>query len=194
VDEASLRAVMAGLAPHLGGLTPNGCRPIANARREPGFDLTFKAPKSVSVLYAVSDDPRVQGAFIDAGETAIDAAMIWLEQVAVRVRRGSNNQPWKLAAEARGESVAHAKMREYVGTARRWLLGGCRLDLGSSPAPPWWRGPLEAQPWRHRVCAWRDTSLSWRRQRASTRDPMKRGVGVVLADPVQSVATIKTSA
>lgn len=87
VDGASLRAVMAGLAPGCGGLTPNGTRPIASARRVPGFDLTFKAPKSVSVLYAVSDDPRVQGAIIDAGETAIDAVVTWLEQEAIRVRR-----------------------------------------------------------------------------------------------------------
>ena len=65
----------------------------------PGFDLTFKAPKSASVLYAVSDDPRVQGAVIDAGEAAMRAAVGWLEREAIQVRRGSHNQAW-LAAHA----------------------------------------------------------------------------------------------
>ena len=54
----------------------------------------------------------------------LDAVVTWLEQEAIRVRRGSNNQPWKLAAEARGESTAHAEMRELptgglVGAAFR---------------------------------------------------------------------------
>lgn len=86
-----LRAVLAGLRPGTGGLTPNGETLRANPRRVPGFDLTFKAPKSASVLYAVSDDPRVQGAVLDAGEVAMRAAIGWLEEHAVRVRRGNHN-------------------------------------------------------------------------------------------------------
>jgi conjugative relaxase-like TrwC/TraI family protein len=65
----------------------------------PGFDLTFKTPKSASVLYAVSDDPRVQGAVIEAGEAAMRAALGWLERETIWVRRGSYNQAW-LAAHA----------------------------------------------------------------------------------------------
>ena len=99
VDADDLRAVLAGLRPGTGGLSPNGDRPRVHPRRVPGFDLTFKAPKSASVLYAVSDDPRVQGAVIEAGETAMRAAIGWLEREAVRVRRGSHNQAW-LAAHA----------------------------------------------------------------------------------------------
>jgi conjugative relaxase-like TrwC/TraI family protein len=94
VDPAALRAVLAGLAPGSGGLTPNGEPLRAHPRRVPGFDLTFKVPKSVSVLYAVSDDPRVQGAIIDAGETAVAETLRWLEREAVRVQRGSHNQAW----------------------------------------------------------------------------------------------------
>lgn len=56
-----LRAVLAGLTPGSGGLTPDGGTVRACARRVPGFDLIFKVPKSVSVLYAVSDDPQVEG-------------------------------------------------------------------------------------------------------------------------------------
>lgn len=63
------------MAPGTGGLTPNGETIRPHPRRVPGFDLTFKAPKSVSVLYAVTDDPRVQGAIIDAGVLELDAVI-----------------------------------------------------------------------------------------------------------------------
>ena len=94
VSAEDLQAVLAGIAPGTGGLSPNGTAPAAHKRRVPGFDLTFKAPKSASVLYAVSDDPRVQGAIIDAGEHAMRAAIGWLEREAIRVQRGSHNQAW----------------------------------------------------------------------------------------------------
>lgn len=92
-----LRAVLAGLAPGNGGLTPNGTTPVPHPRRAPGFDLTFKAPKSASVLYAVSDDPRVQAAIVEAGEAATRAALGWLEREVVRVRRGSHDKAWLAA-------------------------------------------------------------------------------------------------
>ena len=86
-----LRAVLAGIAPGTGGLTPDGETIRTHPRRVPGFDLTFKAPKSVSVLYAVSDDPRVQGAIVEAGDAAVRSALGWLEREAVHVRRGNGN-------------------------------------------------------------------------------------------------------
>jgi conjugative relaxase-like TrwC/TraI family protein len=97
VDPDDLRAVLAGMRPGTGGLTPNGDRPRPHPRRVPGFDLTFKAPKSASVLYAVSDDPRVQGAVVDAGEQAMRAAVGWLEEHTIRVRRGNHDAAWRAA-------------------------------------------------------------------------------------------------
>jgi conjugative relaxase-like TrwC/TraI family protein len=114
VDADDLRAVLAGLAPGNGGLTPNGDRLSAHPRRVPGFDLTFKAPKSASVLYAVSDDPRVQGAVIEAGETAMRSAIGWLEREAIRVRRGSHNQAW-LAAHGGEPGVRQPTQLESSG-------------------------------------------------------------------------------
>ena len=61
VDPDDLRAVLAGIAPGTGGLTPNGETPRPHPRRVPGFDLTFKAPKSVSVLYARQRRPTSAG-------------------------------------------------------------------------------------------------------------------------------------
>jgi len=88
-----LRAVLAGLAPGT-GLTPNGdqIRPYKN--RVPGFDLTFSAPKSVSVLYALSD-PLVRAQVTEATDVAVAEAMSWLEREACFVRRGSNTHPTK---------------------------------------------------------------------------------------------------
>jgi conjugative relaxase-like TrwC/TraI family protein len=94
VVPSDLQAVLAGLRPGAGGLSPNDDRHRSHPRRVPGFDLTFKAPKSASVLYAVSDDPRVQGATIEAGEAAMRAAIGWIEREAIRVRRGSHNRAW----------------------------------------------------------------------------------------------------
>ncbi|MGH9228316.1 MAG: MobF family relaxase [Acidimicrobiales bacterium] len=103
-----LRAVLAGLAPGSGGLTPDGGTVRTHVRRVPGFDLTFKVPKSVSVLYAVTDDPRVQGAVIDAGESAVRATVAWLEREAIRVRRGSGDAAYLDDLAARDPAAADA--------------------------------------------------------------------------------------
>ncbi|MEX2290533.1 MAG: MobF family relaxase, partial [Mycobacteriales bacterium] len=111
-----LRAVLAGMAPGSGGLTPNGETIRAHPRRVPGFDLTFKTPKSVSVLYAVSDDPRVQGAIIDAGETAVREALGWLEREAIHVRRGTGNEAFLDDLAARDpHAAAAARLRALPG-------------------------------------------------------------------------------
>ena len=117
VSAEALRAVMAGLAPGM-TVNPNGEQVRANARRVPGFDLTFKIPKSASVLYAVSDDPRVQGAVIEAGNAAVEQALGWLDREAVRVRRGTNNRPWLEAkrAELGDEAVAALQARQIRTT------------------------------------------------------------------------------
>jgi conjugative relaxase-like TrwC/TraI family protein len=112
VDPDDLRAVLAGLAPGSGGLTPNGETLRPHPRRVPGFDLTFKAPKSLSVLYAVTDDPRVQAAIIEAGEAALSDALSWLEREAINVRRGTANQAFLNDLAGRDpEAAAAARIR-----------------------------------------------------------------------------------
>jgi conjugative relaxase-like TrwC/TraI family protein len=103
-----LRAVLAGMAPGSGGLTPDGSMLRTHVRRVPGFDLTFKAPKSVSVLYAVTDDPRVQGAIIEAGDTAVRATVSWIEREAISVRRGSGDVAYLNDLAARDPVAAEA--------------------------------------------------------------------------------------
>jgi conjugative relaxase-like TrwC/TraI family protein len=112
VDGDDLRALLGGMAPGSGGLSPNGEEIKPHPRRVPGFDLTWKAPKSLSVLYAVSDDPRVQGAIIDACEAALRSTLAWLERDVIRVRRGTGNQRWLSDLAARDPAAAEeAKIR-----------------------------------------------------------------------------------
>jgi conjugative relaxase-like TrwC/TraI family protein len=104
VDSSDLQAVLAGLAPGT-GLTPNGDQLRPFTGRVPGFDLTFAAPKSVSVLYALGD-PLVRSHVIEAADRAVDEAVAWLEREACFVRRGSNNR-----ASARGDSAGFGTRR-----------------------------------------------------------------------------------
>ncbi len=61
------------------------------------FDLTFSAPKSLSVLFAAGDD-RLAGALVAAHEEAVNAALGYLEREACRVRRGHNGTSAQRAA------------------------------------------------------------------------------------------------
>ena len=53
----------------------------------PGFDLTFSAPKSVSLTWALGS-PETQAAVLDAHRRSIDAALGYLEHEACWARRG----------------------------------------------------------------------------------------------------------
>jgi conjugative relaxase-like TrwC/TraI family protein len=83
LDEEGFMALMEGRDPGTGELL----RRVGGRSKVAAFDLTFSAPKSVSVLFAVGD--RVMaGALVDAHETAVGAALGYLEREACRVRRG----------------------------------------------------------------------------------------------------------
>ena len=55
------------------------------------FDLTFSAPKSLSVLFAVSPE-QVSGRLVACHEEAVGAALGYLEEEAVMVRRGKGGE------------------------------------------------------------------------------------------------------
>lgn len=81
VDGDDLRAVLAGVAPSGGALARPG-------RRTPGFDLTFSAPKSVSILNALGD-ATVAAAVLAGHDEAVRQAMGYLERHACFTRRGA---------------------------------------------------------------------------------------------------------
>lgn len=83
VEAEGLRAVLAGADPASG-------RALAAhpARRVPGFDLTFRAPKSVSLLWGLGD--REAAAEVAAShDAAVDAALGYLERATCFTRRGA---------------------------------------------------------------------------------------------------------
>jgi conjugative relaxase-like TrwC/TraI family protein len=55
------------------------------------FDLTFSAPKSLSVLFAIASE-KVSGELTACHEEAVRAALLYLEEQAVFVRRGKGGQ------------------------------------------------------------------------------------------------------
>jgi conjugative relaxase-like TrwC/TraI family protein len=61
-------------------------------RRTPGFDVTFSAPKSVSVLWATADKETAT-AIRDAHERSVEAALAYLEREAAFSRAGVERVP-----------------------------------------------------------------------------------------------------
>ncbi len=102
VDGATLRALMDGIDPNSGERLAG--RP--GMPRRPGWDLTFSAPKSVSILYGLGG-PAVAEAVAAAHESAIDEALSWLETHATVSRRRFGGE----VVRVRGEGLVVAGFR-----------------------------------------------------------------------------------
>ncbi len=76
------------LAAILEGRRPGSAQQLAGRRRVmvSSFDLTFSAPKSVSVLFALADQ-EVAGRVVTSHHRAVEAALGYVEDHAVAVRR-----------------------------------------------------------------------------------------------------------
>ena len=75
----------------LWGRSPDGRRDLVqnagDAHRQTAWDLTFSAPKSVSVLWALGSDD-VRGKIETAHRQAVEAALSFLEETTGLTRRG----------------------------------------------------------------------------------------------------------
>ena len=83
VDDDGFMALMDGRHPGTG----ERLKRVGGRSKVAAFDLTLSAPKSVSVLFAIGE-AGLAGALVDAHESAVDAALGYLEREARRVRRG----------------------------------------------------------------------------------------------------------
>ena len=83
VDDDGFMALMDGRDPATG----ERLKRVGGRSRVAAFDLTFSAPKSVSVLFAIGER-TLASALVEAHESAVDAALGYLEREACRVRRG----------------------------------------------------------------------------------------------------------
>jgi Ti-type conjugative transfer relaxase TraA len=89
VGAEELRTLLAGFSPQ--DRTSLGFKRPALSSRVAGFDLTFSAPKSVSLLYGLST-PEHSAAVRDAHDQAVAEALTYLERHALSARRGAGGE------------------------------------------------------------------------------------------------------
>ena len=118
VDDDGFMKLMDGRDPGTG----ERLKRVGGRSKVAAFDLTFSAPKSVSVLFAISE-PALTGALVDAHESAVDAALGYLEREACRVRRGRGGVRREVGGGVRGGGVSpsHESRR---GPAASYTRGG----------------------------------------------------------------------
>lgn len=90
VSREHLVALLAGHDPASGEPLVHGRASRSDAARLPGYDVTLRAPKSVSLLWALTTDDAVRSQVQDAHDAAVQATLKHLEHVAAEARRGRN--------------------------------------------------------------------------------------------------------
>ncbi len=107
VDRDGFFALMEGRDPRSGVVL----RPPHGRTRVAAFDLTFSAPKSVSVLYAMGEDV-VARALSEAHDRAVAEALAYVEREACITRRGKNG-----VRRVRGDGFVAAAYRHRLSRA-----------------------------------------------------------------------------
>jgi conjugative relaxase-like TrwC/TraI family protein len=107
VERGQLHAVLSGHDPH----TDASLLRLLRKDRVPGFDVTFSAPKSVSVLWAVADE-RTARLIRGAHERSVEAALGFLEREAAFTRLGTDGH-----TAARGSGFVAAAFRHRMSRA-----------------------------------------------------------------------------
>ncbi len=95
----------------------------------PGWDLTFRAPKSVAVLWALGDE-RVAGQVVAAHDAAVARAVAYMEETAAWTRTGRNG-----VNRVPGDGFVAAGFRHRTSRDRDPLLHTHVLVANSVRAP-----------------------------------------------------------
>jgi conjugative relaxase-like TrwC/TraI family protein len=174
-----LRVVLAGREP--GGdqlaAAPPG-RP-----RVPGYDLTFSAPKSISLLHALGE-PAVQSEVLAAHEEAVAAALGYLERHAAFLRRGAGGRE-RVAAEG----LVAAGFRHRLSRAQDPALHTHVLVANLARAPDGRAGALDGRAlYRHAATAGYLYQAELRHQLTRRLEvawqPVRRGAAEIEGFPV----------
>src|SRR5215207_6393262 len=107
VERDQLHAVLAGRDPRTGAALLR----LLRRDRVPGFDVTFSAPKSVSVLWATADEQTAR-LIRDAHDRSVSAALGFLEREAAFTRIGTDGH-----TAARGSGFIAAAFRHRMSRA-----------------------------------------------------------------------------
>jgi conjugative relaxase-like TrwC/TraI family protein len=86
IEPDQLTAMLTGNNPATG--EPLGLRPVPDPGPVPGFDLTFSAPKSVSLTWALGG-PQAAAEVAAAHHQSVEAALDYMQQHACWTRRGA---------------------------------------------------------------------------------------------------------
>lgn len=87
IDPEHLRSLFRGFSPHDDKPLTQRQQHSGKATHRPGWDLTFSAPKSVSVIWSQAS-PEVREKIQKAHFVAVKAALSYVESVAGKTRRG----------------------------------------------------------------------------------------------------------
>ena len=82
VDPDTFRAILEGKVPDGSGTELGKRGPDGEITHRPGRDLTFSAPKSVSIAALIGGDARI----VDVHDRAVKATLAWVEKNAVETR------------------------------------------------------------------------------------------------------------
>lgn len=105
VAPEELEAMLEGRHPGSGRSLGRGF----GAKSARGFDATFSAPKSVSAMWALSEDPFVRAETLAAHDTAVLAALEWFQTRGAVTRRGTDG-----AHQVDTGGVAAALFRQHT--------------------------------------------------------------------------------
>lgn len=108
VEPDQLGALLAGKNPATG--EPLGLKSAPGREPVPGFDLTFSAPKSVSLTWALGGHP-VSGQVAEAHRNAVAEALSYLEGHACWARRGRGGAEFVHGAGFIAAAYAHRSSR-----------------------------------------------------------------------------------
>ena len=141
VDEGGIEHLLSGRDPATGTelRTPQPSGAVA------GFDLTFKAPKSISIIFGIAE-PDVVGELIAAHEAAVDDALGYLERQACVTRRRIDGRVTQLD----GGGLVAAAFRHRASRAGDPLLHTHVVVANGTQAADGRWGALDARPlYRH---------------------------------------------
>ncbi|HKZ13228.1 MAG TPA: MobF family relaxase [Solirubrobacterales bacterium] len=108
VEPDQLTAMLTGRNPVTG--EPLGLKSAPGREPVPGFDLTFSAPKSVSLTWALGGHP-VSGQVMEAHRAAVEAALSYMERSACWARRGKGGRTFVPGAGFLAAAYVHRSSR-----------------------------------------------------------------------------------
>ena len=188
VDADKLGAVLAHEHPRTG-------EPLTRSRSHPqvaGFDATFSAPKSVSLLYALGD-PEISNQVRNAHDVAVNAAFGVLEDHASVGRRGRGG-----LVKVTGDGFVAAGFRHRTSRAAEPQLHTHVViaNLVHAPADGRWTA-LDARPlyrWSRPVGFLYEAQLRWEltRRLGVAWGPVHNGIADVAHIPTGAIEAFST--